>query len=279
MYFVHFTFISTAFLLTFSTVSSFPTSPPSLERNDRARPFLQLFTQATPPPSSTQRPLQQFFKKILSALRPTTTTPKPTRITTEREEPSPYLEQVEVQKIPNFVDFSTFLLGSFAANNSAINFSYMQPNSTQKLRGNYSVISFLVPHEENNNGSQNKGIFSFLSAFRLPWNRDPSNKPSNTNYSQFPPFLERFTQRIQSYFSVYKYSDDSRKNNTIVVLTNLNDEPENHNFTEYGEGLEITSTTDFNIESLETTSDNQLETTDETIYIETLATSLEAESH
>jgi hypothetical protein len=120
------------------------------------------------------------------------------------------------------VDFSSYMLSSLAANNTAIKFSYMQPNETfaPSLRGNYSVISFFVPHDEESiKNNVTKGIFGFLSNLRLPWRRpDRSPTPSDTDVSKFPPLLEYFTQRIQAYFSVYKYSDDSRVNNTIVVF-------------------------------------------------------------
>lgn len=174
-------------------------------------------------PTTTERarPLQQFFKKVLNALRPTTTqAPKRNKTDWISLASSLHSSQTPMQEIPNFVDFSSYLLDSFASNNTAIKFTYMQPNETfsPSLRGNYSVISFLVPQSDENIKSNNdtKGIFSFLSNLRLPWNRD--TVPVDTDVSQFPPFLEYFTQRIQAYFSVYKYSDDSRVNNTVVVF-------------------------------------------------------------
>lgn len=144
-------------------------------------------------------------------MRRTTTEAPPPISTTKRARPT-----AQFQEIPNFVDFSTYLLSSFASNNSAIKFSYMQPNMSgaPAIRAtNYSVISFLVPNDDVDDGKY-KGIFSFLNSMRLPWNREPSN----TDFSQFPPFLEYFTQRVQAYFSVYKYPDDSRFNNTIVFF-------------------------------------------------------------
>lgn len=166
-------------------------------------------------PDLRARPIQTFFKNIFNALRRTTTEAPPTR-TTKRSPAASYHSNVEFQEIPNFVDFSTYLLGSLASNNSAIKFSYMQPNTSgapATRAANYTVISFLVPHDVPEE-DRRKGIFSFLSSMRLPWNREPSN----TDYSQFPPLLEYFTQRVQAYFSVYKYPDDSRLNNTIVFL-------------------------------------------------------------
>lgn len=166
-------------------------------------------------PDLRARPIQTFFKNIFNALRRTTTEAPPTR-TTKRSSAASYYSNIEFQEIPNFVDFSTYLLDSFASNNSAIKFSYMQPNTSgasATRAANYSVISFLVPHDVPDEDKR-KGIFSFLNSMRLPWNREPSN----TDYSQFPPLLEYFTQRVQAYFSVYKYTDDSRLNNTIVFL-------------------------------------------------------------
>lgn len=154
------------------------------------------------------RPIQTFFKNIFNAMRRTTTEAPPPLSTTRRMS-----SNVQIQEIPNFIDFSTYLLSSFASNNSAIKFSYMQPNMTAIRATNYSVISFVVPNDDVEDGKQ-KGIFSFLNSIRLPWNR----APSNTDFSQFPPFLEYFTQRVQAYFSVYKFSDDSRVNNTIVFF-------------------------------------------------------------
>lgn len=140
----------------------------------------------------------------------------------------------------------------------------MQPNMsvTPALRGNFSVITFLVPHdnqkdmdEEEKKDEQPKGIFSFLGNMRLPW----TSPPSNTDYSQFPPLLEYFTQRVQAYFSVYKYNDDSRFNNTIVVLV-----PETESDDPAGESGSILGD-----EGVDTTTDYQMETfTDETTLLE-----------
>lgn len=189
---------------------------------------------------------------------PTTTPEPPPRSTTERK-PSPYLTQPVLQDIPNFVDYSTFLLGSFAANNTAIKFSYMHPNETgaPKLQGNYSVISFIVPQEAmDGESNKTKGIFSFLGSLRLPWPRAPA---PDTNYSQFPPLIEYFTQRIQAYFSVYKYTDESRFNNTIVVFADAQDVDSSN--PAHADGYE-TTTVGINSEGEDTTTDdNQVETT------------------
>lgn len=225
-------------LLSFGTTHSHPTSP-AVEHNE-----LNL---------QRARPIQQFFKKILNALSPTTTTQPPTSIATTKRtaQPSAWNTYVEVQEIPNFVDFSTFLLDSFSSENSVIKFTYMQPNASvaSSLRGNYSVISFLVPHRnDKKEDKKTKGVFSFLSSLRLPWNR----APSNTDYSQFPPVLEYVTQRIQAYFSVYKYTDDSRTNNTIVVLVPQN--LENISIVQGDEEIDIETTTTTDYQTDETTS-------------------------
>lgn len=204
-----------------------------------------LATHCSPIETSTQRPrpIQQFFKNILLALRrPTTTAPPTVRTTRRATKPSPWHTQPELQEIPNFVDFSTYLLDSFTSNNSAIKFSYMQPSNTSVapgLRGNYSVVSFLIPHEKAEDDAASKGIFSFLGNMRLPWNRQPA-PDADTDVSKFPPLLEYFTQRVQAYYSVYKYTDDSRLNNTIVVL--IPETPEIFNAPSDDEATETTMT-------------------------------------
>lgn len=233
---MHFSIIFIAILVSCSTTYGFAVPPPDERSDSKFQPA---------------RPLKQFFIRVYNALIPSTTPEPPPRSTTERK-PSPYLQQPVLQEIPNFVDFSTFLLGSFAANNTAIRFSYMNPNGTEapKLRGNYSVISFIVPQEEIDN--KTKGIFSnFLGSLKLPWTR----APADTNYSQFPPFIEYFTQRIQAYFSVYKYQDESRFNNTIVVLADALD---GSNPALNDDGYETTSDSQ---DEETTTDDNQVETT------------------
>lgn len=263
---MHFTFIFVGFLASFGATYSHPTtlpSAPTLERND--------------PNPQRARPIQQFFKNIFSALRPTTTA-APTPSSTKKPAPRPSLFQsnIELNEIPNYIDFSTYLLNSFTSNNSAIKFTYMNPNtsSTPALRGNFSVITFLVPHEKQNKSEmkkdeKSKGFFSFLGNMRLPWSSPAP--PSNTDFSQFPPFLEYFTQRIQAYFSVYKYTDDSRFNNTIVVLVSESgsDDPAGESGNILGD------------EGVDTTTDYQMETTtylDESTTLEAdLITTLEAD--
>lgn len=239
---MHFTFIFVGFLASLTVTYSHPTktstSSPVLERKD----------------SNPQRarPIQQFFKNILSALQRTTTPEPPSTSTTNKplERPSFFQSNIELHEIPNFVDFSTHLLNSFVNNNSAIKFSYMQPNisDTPALRGNFSVITFLVPNEnkinEEKKDDNSKGIFSFLGNMRLPW----TPPPSNTDYSQFPPLIELFTQRVQAYFSVYKYNDDSRLNNTIVMFL-----PEQENDDTAGESATISGD-----EGVDTTTDYQM---------------------
>lgn len=229
---MHFTFIFVVMLISFSKTHSHPTSPavePNEENLQRARP------------------IQQFFKNILNALRPTTTELPPLSTTKRNSKPSLWQQNAEVQEIPNFVDFSTYLLDSISNDNSIIKFTYLQPNSSdlRSLRGNYSVISVLVPHDTQDDKKEDKkkGILSFLNSLRLPWNRQSN---SNTVYSKFPPVLEYFTQRIQAYFSVYKYSDDSRINNTIVVLMPQNYQAINSSDIQSDEGIE--TTTDYQTE-------------------------------
>jgi hypothetical protein len=89
-----------------------------------------------------------------------------------------------------------------------------------------------------------KGIFSFLNSMRLPWNQPLTN----TVYSQFPPILETFVQNLQSSYSIFKYTDESRVNNTIVVFAD-----------------DLTD----NSENIDTTTDYQLETSTETLLVST----------
>lgn len=176
--------------------------------------------------STTSRPLQQFLKKILSAFsfRSSSTTTMIPTTTTQRTYAEPiYYQKPELQEIPNFVDFSTYLLDAFKKHNSAISFSYLDPNVTNLRGGNYSVITFLIPHSLQDKIPM-KGFFGqFINLFRFPWSRQPT-PPTDTVYSNFPPFLEYFAQRIQAYYSIYKYPDDSRLNNTIVFELPDNDD-------------------------------------------------------
>lgn len=235
---MHFTFIFVAMLVSFPTIRSHPTSVAAEERNE---PYQQ-----------RARPVQQFFTNILNALRPTTTTEPPTSTMGGDEKPSSFHTNVEFEEIPNFVDYSTYLLNSLASNNSAINFAFMQPNTngTSALRGNYSMISFLIPNDDKATDGKLKGIFSYLTSLRLPWSKDPTT----TDFSQFPPILEYFTQRIQTYFSVYKYSDDSRFNNTIVIFSpqpQQHDEESSINSENILSDVDIaTTTTDYQTETM-----------------------------
>lgn len=240
---MYLTLIFTGIILSYSTVLSHPLTSDDYELRDE-------LNNPTAP-----RPLAQFFKKIFSALRPKysrATTESPLPLTTRIPRPSAYLSALETHEIPNFVDFSTYLLDSFAGNNSAIKFSYLNSNVSTLKAGDYSVISFLVPHAmmaRNNTTSTSPSgglLNSFLNFFRFPWRRDPSLPPppgSDTVYQQFPQFLEYFAQRVQAYFSIYKFADESRLNNTIVFTAieegHQNDEPDAETTTQNDE-LETT---------------------------------------
>ncbi|XP_070492843.1 uncharacterized protein [Chironomus tepperi] len=196
--------------------------------------------------SSASRPVQNFFKKIISAFRlrsagttmlPATTTQRISASMNDLQQPS--------QQNPHFVDFSTYLLDSLLSSNTAIKFSYLEPNTTNLKSGNYSVITFLVPHSIQAKLPQQGFLNQFLALFRNPWNRTP-RPPEDTVYSQFPSFLEYFAQRVQTYYSIYKYTDESRLNNTIVV-----DIPE----------VDIYAQPDPLNDVVETTSDNLQDTT------------------
>lgn len=254
---MHFSLISVAILVSVTTTCPHPLSTIA-ERNE--------------PNSQRARPVQQFFKKVLDAWRPTTT-PVPSSSTKRISVASSYHSHPEYQEIPNFIDFSTYLLDSFASNNNtAIKFTYMQPNASAApaLRGNYSVISFLVPHNETKKGEW-KGIFSFLNSMRLPWNQPPTN----TVYSQFPPFLENFVQQLQSSYSIFKYTDESRVNNTIVMFAD-DGSTDNSESTQSDDGID--TTTDYQYETtteafLDTTTDLQDDESDITTQI-TIATEM-----
>ncbi|CAG9800514.1 unnamed protein product [Chironomus riparius] len=167
--------------------------------------------------SSASRPVQNFFKKLLSAfrLRSSDTTMLPPTTTQRISAPTNNFQE-QSQENPHFVDFSTYLLDSLLSSNTAIKFSYLEPNTTNLKSGNYSVITFLVPHSIRNRLPQKGFISQFLALFQNPWNRAP-RPATDTVYSQFPSFLEYVAQRVQAYYSIYKYTDDSRLNNTIVV--------------------------------------------------------------
>lgn len=215
--------------------------------------------------SPQSRPVQQFFKKILEALRPTTTTTTEKPRLTLHIEHSPYLH-TEFQEIPNYIDYSTYLLDSLSSENAAVSFAMganskppkensknVEPSSNH-LRGNFSVISFIVPN--NNEDDKTRGIVeNFLNFLRRPWSR--VDEPADTVYSQFPPVIEYFTQRLQAYFSIYKYPDESRLNNTIVLLIPDSMKKETLETTLKDE-VKVTAETD---ETLITTNDNEVEST------------------
>lgn len=212
-------------IISYSTVNSHPLADdlPSHPLSDQAE-----FREEP----AAQRPLIQFFKKVFNAFRPRYSSTTESPLTTRIPVPSLYHSSSSLEnfsEIPNFVDFSTYLLDSFASNNSAIKFSYLNPNGSALRGGNYSVISFLVPHRISAKSNatattSNGGILSnFLNFFRFPWQRNPNAQPppgSDTVYQQFPVFFEYFAQRVQAYFSVYKFEDISRLNNTFVFVAN-----------------------------------------------------------
>jgi hypothetical protein len=181
--------------------------------------------------SNSSRPVAQFFKRIFSAIRSRSNT-----------------SHVETHAIANFTDFSTYLLGHLASENTAIKFSYIDPNTTELRAGNYSVITFIVPHEKSAAGDKStstdtkNGLSNFLNFFRNPWNRGNA-PPPDTVYSQFPAVIELFAQRIQAYFSIYKYTDESRLNNTIVIEMPENYQQEDDDI--------IETTTDYQMETSE----------------------------
>jgi hypothetical protein len=219
---MHLTLIFTAIIVSCSTVRSHPLTAAAAATTTTDEP------EARDDPTAP-RPLAQFFKKIFSALRPKYATTTESPLTTRISIPSQYLSQssLEIHEIPNFVDFSTYLLDSFSSNNSAIKFSYLSPNVTALRGGDYSVISFVIPHsvmtmtkDNSSNATTTSGILNnFLNFFRFPWRSEPRPpKPgSDTVYQQFPSFFEYFAQRVQAYFSIYKFIDESRLNNTIVI--------------------------------------------------------------
>jgi hypothetical protein len=277
---MQFTLILVAIVVT--TTHSYPAEMMSSSSSSYSPSFRSNDVVQSPPQS---RPVQQFFKKILEVLRPTTTTTtEAPRLTLHiQHQLSPYLHQTEFQEIPNYVDLSTYLLESLSTNNSAVAFAFMAkekitptsaPESSKKLddeksklrNGNYSVISFIVPHNDDHENVGKSGenktrgaIEELINFLRRPWTR--VDEPSDTEYSQFPPVIEYFTQRLQAYFSVYKYPDESRFNNTIVILI-----PENQKKTgNETQGTkfvndEIEVTSEFE-STFMTTNDNEFETT------------------
>lgn len=151
---------------------------------------------AHPVHQEKSRPLQTFFKNVLSGWKMDNTTTTITHTMTT-EIPTSLLSD---DKAPHFVDFSTFLLDSLKTNNSAIQFSYLNSKSVIPKSRNFSIISFILPHDaEIKSGNK---LFDFL---RLPWSPRPQSE-----ISKFPPFMEFLIQRIQQYFSIYKYQDTSQ---------------------------------------------------------------------
>lgn len=200
-------------------------------------------TTTTPKPA---RPVQQFFNRIWYALRPTTpTTTEAPRAPIRIPIRTPDLNKNEIQQTPtSYVDFSTFLLNSLRANNTIVGLSYLGLNDNVSnalgkeaikadgLPGNFTVISFIVPHEkveDETEAAQDRGILNFLQKIRRPFQKvdqPPAQDlvTPDTVYSNFPPFFEYFTQRLQAYFSTYKYPDGSRTNDTLLSSSSLSDE-------------------------------------------------------
>lgn len=214
-------------IISYSTVNSHPLAddlPPSSPAAAESLGGAELREEP-----EAQRPLMQFFKKIFNAFLPKYSSTTESPLTTRIPLPSLYHSSSSLEnfnEIPNFVDFSSYLLDSFASNNSAIKFSYVNPNITGLRGGDYSVISFLIPHRtmtksNATSSSSNGGILNnFLNFFRFPWRSDPNAVPppaGQTVYQQFPSFFEYIAQRVQAYYSIYKYADESRLNNTIVI--------------------------------------------------------------
>ena len=153
---------------------------------------------AYPVNQEKSRPLQMFFKNVLNGWKMNNTTTETTLSQTMTTSiPTPLLSD---DKIPHFVDFSTFLLDSLKSNNSAIQFSYLNSKSAFPINRNFSVISFILPH-----GSEIKKENKLFDFLRLPWSPRPTSE-----ISKFPPFMEFLIQRIQQYFSIYKYQDTSQ---------------------------------------------------------------------
>lgn len=132
------------------------------------------------------------------------------------------------------MDYSAFLINSLKANNTAISFSYLgakddaasgrETFKTAGLPGNFSVISLIVPHENIEDEPQDRRIVgNVLEILRRPFQRiqamqqEAATTSSDTVYSNFPPVFEYFAQRLQAYFSIYKYPDQSRPPSAVVA--------------------------------------------------------------
>ncbi|CAO1346149.1 unnamed protein product [Diamesa serratosioi] len=152
---------------------------------------------AHPVDQEKSRPLQTFFKNVFNGWKISNTTSTPS-YTMTTEIPTSLLSD---DKVPHFVDYSTYILDTLKSNNSAIKFSNLNSKSAFPKNSNFSVISFIFPHGGHIN-SENK-LFDFV---RLPW----SPRPTTSDISKFPPFMEFLIQRIQQYFSIYKYEDTSQ---------------------------------------------------------------------
>ncbi len=123
---------------------------------------------------------------------------------------------------PNPTSFAERIINNLAANNVAVNFSQssspilllpFDPQGTQYSLDDY-IIQRSKLHDASTSESNNEPIARSMSPNQQPHliiiNHGPTRIYGAGTESKFPPFIEFFVQRIQKYFSVYKYEDLSR---------------------------------------------------------------------
>ncbi|XP_037044929.1 uncharacterized protein LOC119080626 [Bradysia coprophila] len=110
------------------------------------------------------------------------------------------------------MSFAEHLISKLSASNAAVNYSQSYspdlwlPLDIQGTIYDYSVD---VNERTRNNNKNIRSIFP-QQPHVVILNGPPTRIYGAGTESKFPPFLEFFVQRIQKYFSVYKYEDLSR---------------------------------------------------------------------
>lgn len=164
----------------------------------RSRPTLAQFsfptqTWTTFKPGPAAEGFNNFLTNLGITRTTTTTTPAPEKVKPSEKSQNPEVtesketanHETENQDTSNFIDFSTYLVDSVDGEMSATKFTHMEPDKTIEpgLRGSYSMISFLIPHDTDK--EKQKEDFMFLSSLRFPWNTE-----HNTGNLKFPSSIK-----------------------------------------------------------------------------------------
>lgn len=105
------------------------------------------------------------------------------------------------------ISFAERLISNLAANNVAVNFS-QSASPTIHLPFNPDGTQYSLDERTNSIQKNFRSIISDRPQLIII--NGPTRIYGAGTESKFPPFLEFFVQRIQKYFSVYKYEDLSR---------------------------------------------------------------------